>query len=321
MPHPRATARIIGAHRQRLAWMVIFAMLAACRADTPSGRTGSPAAAELVSTPAAGHARDLHGWDPGAGPALLVQGAELDEAIALTPAAGDTIAIRELEEARDRQAPVSLLGRSGRSFSALLDGDGDLTGLSTCARLPLRAVRGGGAEQAWSVGFVNATVRPVALDSVESLSAKDSLALAAEASRLASAVTGVSAATFQGLRFVAHDLRTFEAAPGVQALAAHLVRRVNQEASPQEEQTLLIAERDSGVTTGPYRLVHADRSTGREEEVATPEVMAGARMGTPTRVALIIARETEAGVSYSLLERNAARHWRVRWTSAVVRCN
>jgi len=95
------------------------------------------------------------------------------------------------------------------------------------------------------------------------------MALAAEASRLASAVTANTAPTFQGLRFTAHDIRRFEVAPGVQALVAQLSRRVNQEADPQEEQTLLVAERDSGVTSGPYQLAYAERAFGKEDEVRT----------------------------------------------------
>lgn len=95
------------------------------------------------------------------------------------------------------------------------------------------------------------------------------MALAAEASRLASAVTASTAPAFQGLRFTAHDIRRFESTQGVQAIVAHLIRKVNQEASPLEEQTLLIAERDSGVTSGPYRLVYADRTHGMGEQLAS----------------------------------------------------
>jgi hypothetical protein len=147
---------------------------------------------------------------------------------------------------------------------------------------------------------------------------RDSTALVAEASRLASLVTAITDPSFQGLRFTAHDIRRFEASPGVQAIVAHLVRKVNQEANPQEEQTLLIAERDSGVTSGPYHLVYAERVHGLEEQSTMPEVIAGVRIaGRPT---LIVARDSDAGVAYAMLERTGARRWRVRWTSGMTRC-
>jgi len=181
-------------------------------------------------------------------------------------------------------------------------------------------VRAGGRAGVWAVGFVSENVASIPLDSVAALSARDSMTLAAEASRLASGVTANTAPTFQGLRFTAHDVRRFEAAPGVQALSAQLSRRVNQEADPQEEQTLLIAERDSGVTSGPYQLAYAERSFGNEEVVRTSEVVAAVRIGSSGPPSLVVARESDEGLAYALLERSGPRQWKVRWTSGLAKC-
>jgi len=163
-------------------------------------------------------------------------------------------------------------------------------------------------------------VRPIALDSVGMLTPRDSMMLVAEAARLASSVTAPTGPSFQGLRFTTEDVRRFQAMPGVQALVAHLVRRVNQEASPQEEQTLLIAERDSGATSGPYQLAYAERTFGREEDVVTPEVLAGVRLGAGTEPSLIVAHDGSDGIGYAIIERTGRRRWRVRWSSGVTSC-
>jgi hypothetical protein len=189
-----------------------------------------------------------------------------------------------------------------------------------CRVWGLRDLRPTGAAGSWSVGFVHGRVTPIALDSVDGLASRDSMALAAEASRLASAVTANTAPAFQGLRFTAREMRRFEAVPGVQALAAHLVRKVNQEADPRQEHTLLVAERDSGMTSGPYRLAYAERSHGAEEEVSTSEVVAAVRLGGSRRPILVLAREGDEGLAYALLERTGARRWQLRWTSALARC-
>jgi hypothetical protein len=169
------------------------------------------------------------------------------------------------------------------------------------------------------VGFVgDVKAAPLALDSVDVLSTRDSMALVAEASRLASAVTAVTPPSFQGLRFTVHDIRRFEVRPGTQAIVAHLVRKVNQEANPQEEQTLLIAERDSGVTSGPYQLAFAERTHGLEEQSTTSEVIAGFVLGG--HPILVVARDSDAGVAYAMIERVGPRQWRVRWTSGLTRC-
>ena len=257
------------------------------------------------------------GWPTEAGVALLVQGETRDEAIVLFPAAADSGAAAYLDTLGYRGAEVTLFGRGGARLSAQL-GAPPARGDAACVVWPLRGVRGGGADTTWAIGFSSGRMTALALDSVEVLSTRDSLALVAEASRLASSVTVPTPPFFQGLRFSAHDIRRFEASPGVEAIVAHLMRKVNQEANPQEEQTLLVAERDSGVTMGPYHLVYAERTHGLEETTVTPEVIAGVRIaGRPT---LVVARDGDEGVAYAMLERSGPGRWRIRWTSGRTRC-
>lgn len=257
------------------------------------------------------------GWNDAAGPVLLVQGETRDEAIVLLPEDGDSAATASVGALGNEGASISLFGRGGARLAGQL-GAAPSNPDPECLVWPLRAVHGDGSADAWAVGFIGGQTAPLALDSVNVLSVRDSTALVAEASRLASLVTAMTDASFQGLRFTAHDIRRFEVAPGVQAIVAHLVRKINQEANPQEEQTLLVAERDSGVTAGPYQLVYAERVHGLEEQSTMPEVIAGVRIaGRPT---LIIARDSDAGVAYAMLERTTPRRWRIRWTSGLTRC-
>ena len=295
-------------------------LLAACDRKAPGARADSATLAATVPVPGASPAADRSGWSPSDGPALLVAGAAVDDAVALFPFADDTLDEERLDSISANGGIVTMFGRGGARFTARLGALPDESDAS-CERWLLRDVQPEGNGAAWAVGFVDARVTPVPLDSVEVLSPRDSSALAAEASRLASAVTAPTGASFQGLRFTAHDIRRFEATPGVSAFAAHLIRHVNQEANPQEEQTLIIAERDSGATSGPYQLVYAERGYGREEEVATPEVLAGVRLGGSAQPTLVVAQDGDAGVVYRFVERTGPRRWRARWASTTVQCN
>ena len=302
--------------------VVIFALLLgtapACERKPTTDHRDSTAVA--ASPPASTSARrDTSGWDAALGPALLVPGASRDEAAILFPYAGDTAAMVALDSASAAGGTAVLIGRGGARLTARLGGDGDESGLA-CELWPLKDVRADGRATAWAVGFMSSRVTPMPLDSVEVLTARDSAALVAEASRLASSVTAETGPSFQGLRFTAHDIRRFSPVPGVQALVAHLMRRVNQEANPQEEQTLLIAERDSGSAATPYQLLYAERVFGREEDVATPEVVAGLHVTSRGTPMLVVARDGDAGVVYALIERYASRRWHVRWTSGRMRC-
>src|SRR6185503_12194737 len=119
----------------------------------------------------------------------------------------------------------------------------------------------------WSIGFVGATVQPVRLDSIENMTSADSARLAAEVTRLASTLPNSGGDRLVGLPFSVLSLWRFRSAPGVEGVTANLVRRVNQEARPFEERTLLIAERDSSRLDGRLTLAYFDRAQGTEESV------------------------------------------------------
>ena len=299
--------------------VIVSALLlaAACDKQGATARPGPGAAATDTGYASLATTTVDSSWSPATGPVLLLQGETRDEALVVPPSEGDSGAIARLSALGVKNADVVMFGRGGAHLTAQLEAMPRTTE-AQCRLWPLRAVKGAANSDGWAIGFVGGDVSAMALDSVQRLGSRDSMALAAEASRLASNVTTPTAPSFQGLRFAAHDIRRFEASPGVQALVAHLIRRVNQEASPLEEQTLLIAERDSGVTSGPYQLAYAERANGMEEEVPTPEVVGGVRI--QRRPTLIVARDSDLGVTYSMLERTAARRWRIRWTSGSQHC-
>jgi hypothetical protein len=126
----------------------------------------------------------------------------------------------------------------------------------------------------------------------------------------------------RGLPFSVRDVRRFHAAPGTDAIVALVVRRLHQEASPIEERTLLIAERDTTQQqrVGIYTLAFHQRAAGPEETLEGTDVLAGLTITHRPQPMLVIARESEGGVRYALLERLGPRSWRVKWTSALVRC-
>jgi hypothetical protein len=294
-----------------------MALATACRSDVPPARRDTSVVAPAPAPESTTTVPRTNGWLAAAGPVLLAAGPSPEEAIVFFGSSGDASAA-PLDTGAVDQATATLLGRDGSRFTATLElpaGNDN----PVCRVWPLRELRATGGVGTWAVGFLSDTVVAIPLDSVATLSARDSMAVTAEAARLASAVTANTSPSFEGLRFTVQDVRRFQVAPGVQALAAQVIRRVNQEASPLEEQTLLIAERDSGATSGPYRLAYAERSFGTEEDVSSSEVVAAVRIagGVPS---LVVARDGKDGLSYSLIERTAPRQWRVRWTSGLAKC-
>jgi hypothetical protein len=298
-------------------------------------RTGdAPRVDSVASTPLPVPAVDSHvapapsGWDASAGPVLLVAAERPDAAIVVFPEVQGEHAAAELhfDTTVLRGSAVTLVSRAGVTSFATL-GDTAARGEDEdCVGWPvLRVVSPSGAPSPWSIGLLNSRWAPIPLDSVASLSATDSAALVAEVARLASTVpVRENAAQFRGLPFSVQDVRRFRAAPGVDAIIAHVVRRVHEEANPLEERTLLIAERDSTrhqeQRPGRYTLALHQRAVGREETLEGSEVLAALARRDTSRPVLVLAQESEDGVRYLLLERTGVRSWRLKWTSALVRC-
>lgn len=292
-------------------------------------RLDTVSAAPPVTPPAASSELPVaSGWDASAGPVLLVAGGHPDAAIVVFPDIQGEHAAAELrfDTTGLRGAATTLVSRAGVTSAATL-GDRTTPGEEEeCVGWPMRRVASpSGIQTPWAIGLVGARLRPVPLDSVGSLSPTDSAALVAEVARLASTVpVRQAAARLRGLPFSVQDVQRFRASPGVDAIVAQVVRRVHQEANPLEERTLLIAERDSARPSeqrmSRYTVVFHDRAVGPEETLEGSEVLAALTPQHVLRPMLVIARESESGVRYLLLERSGSRAWRFKWTSALVRC-
>jgi hypothetical protein len=205
-----------------------------------------------------------------------------------------------------------------------------------CGRWPtVRLGAGGGTDlPSWTLGLVApAGATPPAalpLDSLEALGTADSALVAAAVTRLAStlpAVQGEDAARFRALPFVVKSARRFAADSGTEGIVAVLGRTLPQEASPLSEEVLLVAERTAGAAAGaaggsqaPWTVAYSERASGREEAVATVDVLGALAIGRPPRAALVLSREADRGSRYVLLERAAPGTWKVRWRSVYRGC-
>lgn len=270
--------------------------MAALSCDRPD-RTPAPDTvprAESAPTPAV---RSWEGtWAPALGDLLVV------------PSDSETVMVVYPDDpgaATIAAAPVTLFGAAGDTVA----GAARLTLVDTLQCGDTEVARLVSATPAgWTVGLRGAAAVIVRLDSIESLSARDSARAVAEIARLASAVEGQSRSRFTGLPFAVVGARRFTIdAAGV--LVAHVVRRLPQEAAPLEEHTLIVAERqDAGA---PYTLAYSQQSEGSEETAKYFDVVGVARAGRT--VFLILAGDASARTEYQILERSPGGAWRVRW--------
>ena len=191
----------------------------------------------------------------------------------------------------------------------------------TCTAWPrARLVPATEPLQPWTVAFAAGRAEAIPLDSAAALAPADSARLAAEVARIASSAPETradSTSPFRGLPFVVREMRRFAPAPGVQAVAADVERRVNQEASQRVEHVLLVAERRA---TGPWRAAFLERTAGAEETLELNTVLAAVLLGAERRPTLVVGRDYGDGTAYALVERLGDARWAVRWSSAYAGC-
>lgn len=290
-------------------------VLAACDAEPPRPADSAVVPAAVDSPVAADPEPVRSSWDAAAGPVLLVAGERPDQAIVVAPEVGGVVEPESLDVSELAGAAATLLGRGGTAQTVML-GEELASGVAACNSWPVLAAPP--STSRWSVGFLDSAVAPLAMDSLPALSRRDSLRLVSQIARLASGLeasrTGEHAARFQGLPFVVYEARRF-VHDGTEVVAANVVRRVNQEAMPLEEHTLIIAERRNA--GGDWRVARTERSAGREETVARHEVLGAALLrGEPL---VVLSRDGGSEVRYIIRWRSGGRWSRV-WASGTSRC-
>ncbi|MBA3889605.1 MAG: hypothetical protein H0X64_03665 [Gemmatimonadaceae bacterium] len=295
--------------------ILVLPAVLACGSDAPGPRdsaTGTPATDSPVAAdpiPAASN------WDPAAGPVLLIAGDRPEQVIVVSAEMDGFIEPESLDVSDLVGSTAVLMSRAGATSTVTL-GPETSTAVASCNSWPVLTAPEGTAR--WRIGFLDAAVQPIATDSVQGLPSRDSSDLVSRVARLASGLdahrTGDLAASFQGLPFVVTDVRRFTHGD-IGVMVAHVIRRVNQEANPLEEHTLLIAER-----RGPgaaWAVARAERWAGREEMVTRVDLLAVVRLGGQPLI--VLTRDSNASLRYVVQWRGDGT-WERRWESGISRC-
>jgi hypothetical protein len=173
----------------------------------------------------------------------------------------------------------------------------------------------------WTAAFAAGRVSVIPLDSIEGLSSRDSVQLAANITRLASSLPDDTSATFRGLPFVvlrAWRARASDTPNGAGFVVATLARRVNQEDNPVEERIVLVIDA-AGSDTKTWRVGWHERAAGREEELVVAEPLLAFRAVGASDARLLFGRDDGVALSAAVLTRHDGV-WRVLWESAIAGC-
>jgi len=241
-------------------------------------------------------------------PVLLVAGETSTRALVVLPARNEQATLANLP----RPASATLFSRAGVVQTADLPTIADSGG---CAVGSLSAAP---PPRPWSVGFIGGVVAPLPVDSIGSLSSADSTRYATWLNRLASALPNDSSGRFSGLPFVVRSISRFAIPDGPQVIVGTLSRQLNQEATPLQERTFVVAEQKRGDST--IASAYGERSYGDEETIESRELLAALLIGEARTPAIVISRDFGNDVAYALFERVGEVKWRNQWSSARRHC-
>lgn len=251
--------------------------------------------------PAPAAARRAADWARELGSMLLVPSDSDNAAVVLYP--------DEPSQSLITSAPTTLISIAGdTSRMEMSPADSQQCGDAAVVRLT------GPTPPDWSVGLLRRSAALLPMDSIEALPPPDSARIAVDLARLASALRTHRDSRFTGLPFTVLAAHRFST-DSVQFLVGHLARRLNQEASPLEERTLLIGERSARLPGASYQVTYSQRSEGTEDTAEHFEALAAAR--GRRAIFLLVARDQLSRTLYEVLERAAGGRWRMRWSRSL----
>lgn len=175
------------------------------------------------------------------------------------------------------------------------------------------------AGEPWAIGKVDAALSPLTLETIETLSSRDSARLAARVARAVDVLpSDTTLADFRGLPVVVRAAWRFAPAPGDTVVAALVARRLPMESNPLEELFFVVAApgQRQGVRE-PLVEAWVVREAAPEETIAVRELVAA--FAIADTIILVLARETDDGVRTELLSRRGGA-WRLDWTGPLPVC-
>lgn len=306
-------------------WLTILwaVALPACGPGRDRAANDSGAARDSLRADSTSARRTYGEWSAVAGRHLLVVLGSPDSALVILPelTSDSSLASAQIVLPGNGPTAYSLFGPDGSASVARL------TRLAAprqqgCPGWPVARVlptTPDTALRAWTIGLQAGRARGVAYVFLERQSSRDSALLVVDLTRLASQAPNDTVPALRGLPYVVRSAYSAVLADSHSVIFGELVRRVNIEASPHEERTTVIGERDAASAGVNYTLAFSERHTGDEESVPTTELLGLVELRDGTYAAFG-ARDYSDGGTFVMLERRKGARWRLRWQSAYAGC-
>ena len=262
------------------------------------------------------------GWEADAGPYVIlptVDGGLMAGSLLRPGISGDRLGDTTGLGTIVAPGRIELFSRAGKVGVAQLSVEQSRRIEPECAAWPTaRLMLSNGTDTApWTAAFAEGRIVAIPLDSIEGMAPRDSAKLAADLTRLASALRDDTSSTFRGLPFVV--LRAYRSKGDDAFIVATLIRRINQEDSPKEERLVMVVEAAHN-DPSRWRVAWFERAAGTEEELMVAEPLLAFRARESNDIRLLFGRDDGVSLSAAVLSRDADG-WKLQWESPASGCD
>ncbi len=321
-PHGlRQSARTLGG------WVVLAVLVAGCTKDAPEPRATTGRQVPRIINPPADSATPsrVAQWDAFDGSAIYVPADGGMAQVILPPILDDSVPAPASAALPPTAAPalVDLFAPVGRVGTASL---GDYVRSSQpeagegCDAWPVVPLRDstGASPQSWKLALQAGVGKAVPSDSIGSMSRSDSAELVIAINRAASLLPLDSAGVLRRVPFSVSRAYRMRFPGDVDAVVAVVERRLNMEASPRVERTVLVLERPPKVV--PFSAVWRNTQYATEDELVSVELLAVVQLHGAPRPSVFLGLDFGDGSKVQMLQRTTGGIWSLRWSSAYTGC-
>ncbi|MDZ7631824.1 MAG: hypothetical protein U5K74_10890 [Gemmatimonadaceae bacterium] len=311
----------------KLVCLIASASVAACAKDQPEPRATTDRPSSPVATAPAvpSIAKIVARWDSVDGSAIYVPSEGGGVQVILPPVVDDSVpapgAIALPAGAApgsvDLFAPSGLIGTVALGeYSAAAQpevGDG-------CDAWPVVPLREGAAlaPHSWRIALQAGVAEPLPADSLASLSRSDSAQLVVAINKAAALLPLDSAGVLRRVPFSVTKAYQMRFPGDVEAVVAVVERRLNMEASPRVERTVLVLERPPQVKV--FSAVWRETQYTTEDDLVAVDLLAVVRMHGAPRPTVFLGLDFGDGSRIEMLQRTNGGIWSLRWSSAYTGC-
>jgi len=301
--------------------------LASCAKDQPepksaAGRVVAPDAMVPVDSVAK---PTVARWDAANGSAIYLPGQGGAAQVVLPPVVDDSVPRPNGASMPIGAAPASidLFAPSGKvatvSLGEYASANQPLVGAGcdAWATVPLRDASAIGL-QSWRIALQAGVAQPMPTDSLGSLSRADSAMLVVAINKAAALLPLDSAGVLGRVPFGVTKAYRLRFAGGVEAVIAVVERRLNLEASPRVERTVLVLERPPKVKG--FSAVWRETQYAAEDDLIAVDLLAVVNLRASGRPTVFLGLDFGDGSRVEMLERSAGGIWSLRWSSAYTGC-